>query len=483
MPDNQAPVVLFYTDNGVGLGHLTRQAAVASRAKGRFVPLFVTMSVGFTLLRNLGIASEYFPSYGQLGITKREWEPLVAARLAEAIELFGVEAVVIDHVSPPHIFRKLRSQTPNVKFVWSRRGLWQSGKNAGALKQSRSFDLVVEPGDLASPIDQGPTTQFRASSTHTEPIVLIDREEFLPRDEARERLSLPLHGPTLLVSLGDSDPDEWNRMITHTRSVVSQVAGETTHRFAPLHPLHTEEGPALEGVHRLPVYPVARFLNAFDGAISTAGYNSFHEIVGSGLPAVFVPHRGASIDDQARRAEFASLSGRAQWAPTVFGEEFTDAVRQMLRPTEPALAASTTELLGSMRGAQEFADILSKVVADPPNERTSSADDVHDATVKHGGMAGTGRDLLVATHLDDDQLSRLVSTMDETDLEKTVVAVSQGDPQPLYDRGVVFESILNESEWSSMGTGSYQEYVDMRLTGMRRRFGVRDVVTAPSPES
>lgn len=478
MKAGNVPVVVFYTDNGLGLGHLTRLAAVATRAAGRFAPLFVTMSAGFTLLQNLGLAAEYFPSYGRLGITKREWEPLIASRLAEAISLFDVKAVVVDHVSPPRVFDELRAQFPNVTFIWSRRGLWQQDKNAGALPQGSSFDLVIEPGDLASPIDRGPTTQFRGSTTNTEPIVLIDRKDWLPRDKARELLNLPKDGRVVLVNLGDADQAELERMIAHTRSVVTQVSADTTHLFAPLHPLHTEEATPAEGLHRLPVYPVGRFLNAFDGAISTAGYNSFHEITGGGLPAVFVPHRGASIDDQRRRAEFASLCGRARWAPSVFDDDFGEAVEAMLHPAESKIAAAISGTLGGMRGAQQFADTLSVIATESQEAGIGHPQPAEAPTVGHGKRSGGDKKLLIATHLDDDDLARLAVRTDERDLKKMVMAVSHGDPKPLYDRGAVFESILTDGEWSGLGAGDYDEYVERRLDGIRERLGVSETDTA-----
>lgn len=43
--------------------------------------------------------------------------------------------------------------------------------------------------------------------------------------------------------------------------------------------------------------------------ISAAGYNSFHEILFHGIPAIFVPQMAAYMDDQERRALAASERG------------------------------------------------------------------------------------------------------------------------------------------------------------------------------
>ncbi len=473
--EGHPPVVIFYTDNGLGLGHLSRQAAVASRADGAFQPLFLTMSAGFTLLRSLGIPGEYFPSYGRLGLERPQWEPLMAERLVETIRFTEASVVVIDHVSPPRILGALRAQIPGVKLVWSRRGLWQPGKNRGVERLSVNFDVVVEPGDVASPIDQGATVAVRDETVSISPVIMTDPDEMLGRNEARQHLGIPLEGRAVLVSLGDADPSEIGNLISHTRTVVDEVSPDQIHLFAPLHPLHGDRIPGTEGVVMRPVYPVARYLNAFDGAISTAGYNSFHEIVASGLPAVFVAHRGASIDDQPRRAEFAELCGRAHWAPEVYDDAFAAAVARMLRPDEAVIARKTTSILGEMKGAYQFAEFLAElargsVPAAPPT-----------GSITRPGDSQRQMLLNVLDH-DDDQLRRLASSLTPADIGESVFVVRDGNPKPIYDKGAVFESLLTEQEWSAVGRASYHDYVDDRLAGITRRYGTSRII-APQPDT
>jgi len=464
------PVVLFYTDNGFGLGHLTRQAAVASRARGAFRPVFLTMSAGYRLLGQLGFPTEYFPSYGVLGLSKQQWEPLMEQRVLEAIRLTGASAVVVDHVSPPGIFESLRQRTTGVRYIWSRRGLWQPGSNLSALDLSDSFDLIVEPGDLASALDQGQTAVRSHEAIPTDPVVLVDPAEFLSREEAREHLALPPSGRAVLINFGDSNPDEVENLVSLTKSVADGVSRDGIHFFSPLHPLHRGQLPTIEGVTMKPVYPAARYLNAFDGAVSSAGYNSFHELVGSGLPAVFVPRSNSRIDDQARRAEFAALSGRAHWAPHAQDPSFSRSLEKMLRPIERSIAEKTTSVLGSMRGAYEFADIIAGVL-DASDRAAGAVDDAFADPV-----TDTGRDsgppktatLVIAVESSDEQLDELATTLDES--EKTVVLVADADPSPLYSRGLVFESVMTEPEWSSCGLSSYRDYLDTRISGIVERY-------------
>ncbi|HJQ92333.1 MAG TPA: hypothetical protein VJ950_11545 [Acidimicrobiia bacterium] len=466
------PSVLFYSDNGLGLGHLTRQAAIASQSRGAFRPLFLTMSAGYTLLRKMGLPAEYFPSYGRLGITKRQWEPLLAKRLLETLQLSRAGVVVVDHVSPPMIFHHLRNIAPGVRLVWVRRGLWQPGKNAGSLANNDHFDLVIEPGDLAAPVDQGATVALRHKTIRTEPVVLTDPAAFLSRDHARDHLGLPRSGRAVLINLGDADPTEIARFIDHTAAVIRDAAPDEIHLFAPLHPLHGEEIPRTEGVTMAPIYPIAPDLNAFDAVVSTSGYNSFHEIMGSGLPAVFIPHRGASIDDQRRRAEFAALTGRAHWVPDVFDPSLRTSIERMLRPGEPAIARRTTEILGGLNGAREIADILAELAAESSKSSSTIVGADPDAELKGPGplWKETGeRELVIAVQHNDEQLLDLAEAH-LAGAEGSIYLVRDGNPKALYDRGAVFESIMSREEWTSLGRSGYSHYLDARIAGVEERY-------------
>ena len=55
--------------------------------------------------------------------------------------------------------------------------------------------------------------------------------------------------------------------------------------------------------------PTLALCQAADLVISAAGYNSFHEILYHGIPAIFVPQMAAYMDDQERRAKSASDRG------------------------------------------------------------------------------------------------------------------------------------------------------------------------------
>jgi predicted glycosyltransferase len=67
---------------------------------------------------------------------------------------------------------------------------------------------------------------------------------------------------------------------------------------------------ALDG--EIQVYPIHRYIAAFDGVITAAGYNSYHELMlDSNIPVLFLPVERIGLDDQVSRAQYATRQGLA----------------------------------------------------------------------------------------------------------------------------------------------------------------------------
>ena len=72
------------SSNGVGLGHLTRQLAVAERLPAGWHPTFLTMSYGASLLQAAGHLALFTPHHKALGIDQSEWNLHLEEELALA---------------------------------------------------------------------------------------------------------------------------------------------------------------------------------------------------------------------------------------------------------------------------------------------------------------------------------------------------------------------------------------------------------------
>jgi hypothetical protein len=342
--------VLFFTDNGHGLGHITRLMAVARHLPPSLVPTFLTLSETHPVVRQLGFPVEHFPSRHRLGIERERWEAMLRIRLDRALHTLRPAVLVVDHGLPPRALIAAARQA-GVRLVWSRRGLWKPGRNADALALAPSFDAVIEPGDLASPADRGATRD--SDAYRVPPVTLVGRGDLMPRDRARAELGLPLDGPALLLQLA---ADDTTRLGALTRQARQQLPARGLAIFVPRHPLHAA-APAVEGVTSTAVYPLARHLRAFDAAVSMAGYNSFHELLMAGVPTVFVARETDTIDDQEGRARFAADAGAALHARDL-GAPLAAQVRRLLDPTAAANLRAGAEALYTANGAPEAARLV-----------------------------------------------------------------------------------------------------------------------------
>lgn len=146
-------------------------------------------------------------------------------------------------------------------------------------------------------------------------------------ETARVRVgSRPRRPGTATADAGDPDP----RPLAFDRAILADLRfpGGTSTAIAsevailaragyrvvllPVHvlsPIAEEEAGLATGVASLRVFPLARYAATFEVAVSAAGYNTSHELVGAGLPTVFVPSEHPMMDRQLLRARWAERCG------------------------------------------------------------------------------------------------------------------------------------------------------------------------------
>jgi hypothetical protein len=296
--------VLLVTSNGTGMGHLTRQSAVARALGDRADVVVLSLSSGLPVVLEQGLRGEYLPSYQRPWFPRSDWHRYLADRLVALVEELGATVVAFDGVAPYRGLVLARRRLPRTSFVWFRRGLWRPGVNRAALRAEPFFDLVVEPGDLAQDADRGATAGRGAAVVP--PVSLLDVLEPLPRAEAATALGLDPERRTALVTLGSGAlgheedavaavvaalKDDWQ--VTTTQAALSTSSAD--------HDVHVLRG----------VYPLAQYVRAFDLVVSSAGYNAVHEFVSAGVPTVLVPNTHTSTDDQVARARQLDRAGLA----------------------------------------------------------------------------------------------------------------------------------------------------------------------------
>jgi UDP:flavonoid glycosyltransferase YjiC (YdhE family) len=318
--------ILFVTSNGTGLGHLTRSMAIARRLDASLEPLFFTLSAAAPVVRELGFPVEYAASYATPGAGNDwRWSRRLRARLRAAIAEAQPAVLVFDGTHPYEALLGAMRGFDDLRTVWSRRPLWREGSSGVPLARTGSFDCVLEPGELAAAEDRGPTVARRDEVHAVAPIVLLDRSELLPRDEAARELGLDPAATNVLVALGQG-----SEVRAATERCLRHLTGREDARVAALSSALAALGGAPEEVAELrATYPISRYFAAFDAAVSAAGYNAYHELIALGVPSLFVPMR-RETDDQPARARFAAEAGLG-WG--------------VAGPDDPALEATLDRLL------------------------------------------------------------------------------------------------------------------------------------------
>lgn len=305
--------VLFVSSNGVGLGHLTRQLAIARRLPKGVTPVFATMSQGFSVVRQAGFEVEYIPFLTQAGYDMALWDVWLADQLCQIIDGHRISGLVFDGVTPfAGLIEALRRRN-NISAVWVRRSMWRKERTEHSLAAQKYFNLVLEPGEIAAVKDQGATRAFRDVVMPVAPIQLLDPSERLDRETAARRLGIDPQRPAVLIQLGAG--------ANHDIVTLIDAALQTLRAHPEVQPVIAEwmiSAMPLKlwpNVPRIRAFPLARYYAAFDFTISATGYNSFHEIVSNGMPAILLSNPNHAMDDQHQRAAFAEEHGAALILP------------------------------------------------------------------------------------------------------------------------------------------------------------------------
>jgi len=319
--------VLMVSDNGAGMGHLSRLMAIARRLPADHTAVIATQSYAASVAHGEGFLTEYIPSRKVLQAAHPRWTALLRDRLAHLIDLHEPAVVAVDCLPHAGIVEAVRDH-PELIWVWVRRAMWQRGVGADWITEGRVFDHILEPGEFASVVDEGPTVADRPNAVQFDPVTFLDESELLTRSAARASLELD-DRPAALLQLGAGN-------INDISSPVARICRHLTERGFQLvlaeSTIATTPMPRVAGAKVVKLYPVSRYLHAFDLTVSAAGYNSFHEQIGFAIPTVFLPNASTRLDDQVGRARFAAATGVGLAVEDPATGELEEVLDQAARP-------------------------------------------------------------------------------------------------------------------------------------------------------
>ena len=351
-----SPSFLFFPVNGSGMGHLTRCLAYARRLRDRAACVFFSLSSAMEFVEEMGFAGEYFVSPFWSVNSTYAWNCELAVRFGMLLERVRPDVVVFDGTWPFQGFlAACKAYGQPLKLVWSNRGLLkQTAKQIPVDKAL--FDLLIHPGELGAERAEELTEEGVPQLT-VPPVLLLDSDEVLSRDKAREQLGLPQDGRWALFSLGPGNLKDVSgpglRLIREMQAAGYAVVWAC----APIS-VRDVELPAT--VQPLSVYPLARYLRAFDLFVGAAGYNTCCEVAQARIPSLIVPNT-LLADDQGARAHLL-----ARHAPVVVSACETDgeareAVRQLLDLTRHGTPGGSEPL--ALHGAGMVAEALLALAA------------------------------------------------------------------------------------------------------------------------
>ena len=185
-----------------------------------------------------------------------------------------------------------------------RRGTFRKGSSI-PVDSIEHFDTIIHPED--SVIAKAEHIGHNLEVITCPPIVMLDSEELLSKEQARSRLGLPEDATVVYVQLGAGEINDIESEVRLTLEALLENPD-----------VHIVLGESLIGeriyfelprVQILRDYPNSMYFRGFDATVQAGGYNSFHETRTFGLPALFYPNMNTGMDDQLARCKVAEEEG------------------------------------------------------------------------------------------------------------------------------------------------------------------------------
>ena len=353
--ENHQRPIMFVASNGVGVGHVSRLLAIARRIDPRLPVLFATQAQAVATIERLGYLAEYMPSAHYVGGDFEVWDNWFQHDLETLIDTYDPAVVVYDGNNPSYGLMRAVAPRRDCGLAWVRRGLL-GPLVSRFIDNSRWFDLIIEPGELAGQPDEGITAQRRDESALVPPIRLLDESELLPRVEAARRLGLDPARPAALIQLGAG----YNRdIVSLVDAIVSELKRHKELQICVAEWINgTDPLTYWAGVTYLRGYPLSQYFKAFDFSISAAGYNTFHEVINFDLPTIFIPNRHPSMDDQAGRSTHAQAAQAAFELDEADLSDLSELVGILMQGKARDFIATQSQSLHQPNGAADASRLL-----------------------------------------------------------------------------------------------------------------------------
>ena len=316
---------MLFNINGSGMGHMSTCLAYANRLRERARPVFFSLASAMEMIHALGFEGDYFVSRFWSRANAWNWDQQLAQRLGLLFERVQPDAVVFDGTWPYRgLLHAARAYAPGLRLIWSDLTLYKPGWREVPVSKEH-FDLIIKLGELGSTFSVN-QARSPARMVTIPPFTMLRDDELLDRDDARDILGLDREGKYALFSLG---PGNLKNVGDIGRILIDEISARGYTAVWTRTPISASDVELPDNVIPISIYPLVRYMRAFDVMISAAGYNSCCEIIQSKVPTLFVPNTLVS-DDQAARAEIVAEATSAIVSPCESKEQCSQAVDRLL---------------------------------------------------------------------------------------------------------------------------------------------------------
>lgn len=345
--------VIFFNMNGSGLGHMNRCLSYARRLGSNVAVNFFSLASAIDIINDFGFEADYYISHYWSCNTSYDWNQELAVRFGMMLERVRPDVVVFDGTWPFQGFMAACKAYGNPALVWSNRGLLKPEVKPVPVDET-AFDLIIVPGELGASFAEEPL-EGGGKRIIVPPVTVLNDAELMDRSAAREALGLDADARYVLFSLGPGNLKD-----------VSGIGHDLVRRFVDAGfqavwaraPISVRDAELPEGVTSISIYPLVRYMRAFDAFVGAAGYNTCCEVVQAQVPSLLVPNT-LLVDDQLRRARLVAENAPAVVSACETDEERDQTVGKLF---EMMSGAKVRKPLIAMNGAALAAEEILALV-------------------------------------------------------------------------------------------------------------------------
>jgi UDP:flavonoid glycosyltransferase YjiC (YdhE family) len=358
--ETSLPCVVLFNINGNGMGHMSTCLAYANRLRGRARPVFFSLASAIEMINDMGFEADYLVSRFWSRANAMDWDQELSYRLGMMFERVRPQAVVFDGTWPFRGLLHAAAAYGVPRLVWSNLTMYKKDMHEVPVSEE-NFDLVIRLGELGAQFSVDRESMPGRSVT-IPPFTMLQDEDLLGRDAARDELGLKRDGRYALFSLG---PGNLKDISGIGRGLVNefQQRGYTVAWTRP--PISAKDVPLPNGVIPITRFPLVRVMRAFDVLVSAAGYNTCCEVLQSRVPTLFVPNTQVG-DDQTARAHLVTQAVPAVVSSCETAEQQADAVERLLATRANVITDAPAI---DLRGAEHAADEILALIDTTPSER------------------------------------------------------------------------------------------------------------------